>query len=348
MLKSKSIFESILDQDLPIRILTTLHKKNIIPNALLFTGINGIGKKKCSIAFAMLCNCLNEKHLNGKNNNYDNKIAPCGKCISCNKVLSGNHPDIILLEPSGSSIKIDQIRNLCHILSMKPFEAKLRVVIIPDAQAMSNEAGNALLKNLEEPPEKTVFVLTATHESDLLPTIVSRCHNIRFSPVKKSNISYILINQYDIDKNDARLFADISSGSVGKAVLMSIERKKFDWIKHKRWILKIMFENILGTPSAPIIMAFAETLSKNREIVQDSLEMIISAFKNFIMYQYRSENIIDNDIKHNIENISEKISVESIIKKIRAVQSAQKNISSNANVNLRLTLETLFLKLSSI
>ena len=91
---------------------------------------------------------------------------PCGCCKSCRKIQTGNHPDIIQVKPFGPLIRIGQIRDLCRILAMKPYEARYRVVIISHAQAMNPAAGNALLKVLEEPPDRTILILTAMQATD--------------------------------------------------------------------------------------------------------------------------------------------------------------------------------------
>ncbi|MCP4630816.1 MAG: hypothetical protein GY850_46010, partial [bacterium] len=179
-------FESIIDQDRPIRILTTFLQKGTIPHALLFTGIEGVGKERAAIAMAMACNCADndaasdsERHgtsVSGHSNTIRPIITdPCGICKSCRIIASDNHPDIIRLKPSGPTIKIDQIRSTVQTLAMKPYEARWRLVIISDAQTMNPAAGNALLKVLEEPPGRTILILVAAHTTDLLPTIVSRC-----------------------------------------------------------------------------------------------------------------------------------------------------------------------------
>ena len=114
-------FESIIDQKRPIRILTTCLRDGNIPHALLFTGISGIGKRTTARLFSKACNCealasgVSRKRLDG---------IPCCRCRSCRKIKSGNHPDIIHIKPSGNIIKIAQIRNLCHTLSMKPYDVK--------------------------------------------------------------------------------------------------------------------------------------------------------------------------------------------------------------------------------
>jgi DNA polymerase-3 subunit delta' len=130
-------FKLIINQEHPKRILTACLKTRHIPNAFLFTGKRGVGKRITAITFAMACNCIGKEL---------DTTEPCGSCTSCLKIKSGNHPDIIAISPFGSNIKIAQIRSLCHILAMKPYEARLRVVIISDAQTMNPSAGNALLK----------------------------------------------------------------------------------------------------------------------------------------------------------------------------------------------------------
>ena len=168
-------FDSIIDQERPIRILLSLLFHGTIPHALLFTGIEGVGKKTAAVALAMACNCRRPV-----------AVEPCGECAACRKIAAGAHPDILRVSPAGAMIKIDQIRELCQVLTMKPYEARVRVVIIADAHTLNPAAGNALLKMLEEPPARTVLILTAPQTGDLLPTIVSRCQHIRFKPIART------------------------------------------------------------------------------------------------------------------------------------------------------------------
>lgn len=120
-------FESITDQIRPARILNTFIRKGAIPHALLFTGVEGVGKQAAAKAFAMACNCLEndpgksfvtsgKRALSGKT-----EYRPCGICGSCRKILSNSHPDIIEIKPSGSFIKISQVRELCETLAFKPY-----------------------------------------------------------------------------------------------------------------------------------------------------------------------------------------------------------------------------------
>ena len=334
-----SWFESIIDQEQPIRLLKNILLNRTIPNALLFTGTDGIGKRTAALVFAMACNCGVEEGLSAAD--------PCGRCRSCRKIQSGNHPDIILVEPSGPFIKIKQIRDICDTLSLKPYEAKLRIVIISNAQAMNPQAANALLKVLEEPPERTVLILTALQTSDLLPTIVSRCQHIRFSPIHREKLKTFLVEKHGVNAEDAAIFSAMANGSMTKALSMIKKNSQANWICLRDWLLNIIGLEKTGSLSLEpiiILLSFAERLSKNKEIIQDSLEIIKTYLRDLIIYKYSPEKIINKDLIRKIQYASQKIAVKSLLSKIEAIQTAQKDI--RANTNLRLTLEVMMLRLA--
>lgn len=332
-------FGSIIDQKQPIQILTTLIKKGTIPHALLFTGIEGVGKLAAAMTFAMACNCTTQ--INNQKNSQDIS-GPCDQCRSCKKIKSDNHPDIIHIKPSGHFIKIAQIRSLCQILAMKPYEARYRVVIISDSQAMNPQACNALLKALEEPPDHTILILMAMQRSDLLQTIVSRCQHIRFSPIPPKIIKEHLVQEKGVDPDEAMIIAAMANGSLAKAVSMSQTK----WINRRDWLIKaIGLDQPESLSSKPIglILAFAERLSKNKGTLLDSLEIIKTWVRDLVLYKYHPEKIINKDLTDTIRDASQKINVKNLFLQIEAIQSAQKNIQSNAN--LRLTLDVMAMRL---
>ena len=348
-------FESILGQEQPIRLLTTLLQNGTIPHALLFIGIEGVGKQTAAMALAMACNCVatEQEHLSeGMKTQSDSytasdqitTISPCGCCKSCRKIESGNHPDIILLKPSGPFIRIGQIRDLCGTLAMKPYEARLRVVIISDAQAMNPSAGNALLKVLEEPPDRTILILTALQTSDLLPTILSRCQHIRFNPVSRKNLESLLIQRHRANPDEAKIIAIMANGSVSKAVSMINSINRANWINRRIWLINEV--ESLPVSSIGSRMAFAEKLSKSKEVLAESLEVIKFWIRDLVVCKYHPEKIINRDLKDRIRRASKKMKTASLISKIDDIQSAQKNIQ--ANTNLRLTLEILIMRLAKV
>jgi DNA polymerase-3 subunit delta' len=347
-------FESILGQEKPIRLLTTLLRNETIPHALLFLGIEGVGKKTTAMATAMASNCtghgdenLPKEKKNRANRSTIQEITTsgiCGCCKSCSKIKSGNHPDIILVEPTGNFIRINQIRNLCNTLTMKPYEARLRVVIISDAQAMNPAAGNALLKMLEEPPDQTVLILTAVHASDLLPTIVSRCQHIRFSPIPHNHIEALLVEKQGASHDDAKIVATMANGSISKALSMMRHMSKINWIKRRAWLLNSV--ESLSLMSIPLRLAFAENLSKNKAALADSLEVMKSWFRDLVICKFHPAQIMNKDLRKKIQQNSKKVPVASLLSKIDDIQLAQKNIQ--ANTNLRLTLEVLIMRLAKV
>ena len=342
-----SKFALIIDQKKPVQLLTSLLRHDTIPNALLFTGVEGIGKYTTAMMFAMACNCLSkDPWIFFQSANQATKGLIC-YCKACVKIRSGNHPDIIHIKPSGAYIKVGQIRSLQDVLAMKPYEARMRVVIISDAQAMNPSAGNALLKVLEEPPDQTILIMTAIQSSDLLPTIISRCQHIRFSPISHKSLEDILVDKKGLDYDDAKIIATLASGSLSKALSMVESKNLIKWVNRRSWLINILSLDIAGQISTkPVVslLAFAAELSKNKEILQDALEMIKSWLRDVVVYKSCPEKIINRDLVDNIQNVAQKLTVEQIIEKIEAVRTAQKGIRASAN--LRLTLEAMVMQLA--
>lgn len=330
-------FKSLIDQEKPLGQLGAALDKGTISHALLFAGIDGVGKNSAALMFAMACNCDAATGKRGPTAPADHGDAdvPCGKCRSCRKILSGTHPDIIFIKPSGPFIKIKQIRDLCRRLIVKPFEADRRMVIISDAGAMNPEAGNALLKVLEEPPDRTTIILISATAFDLLPTIVSRCQHVRFNPIGLECMNAYLTTEYGIDFREAAIVSQMANGSLTRALSMM----QTNWIERRDWLI----DEITALPSRSIRMAlvFAEKLAGKKGSLSDSLEIIKTWLRDLIVCRYSRENVINQDLKDKIQQVSQKIEIQTLLANIGAVQAAQKRIDANAN--LRLTLENLMI-----
>jgi len=339
-----------LGQEKPLQLLTTFLRNGTIPHALLFTGIEGIGKRSAAMVFAMACNCLNPDPDHRFEGRKDHPAAqhrpattkPCGSCKSCRKILSGNHPDVITIMPSGPFIRIGQIRDLLYTLALKPFEAEFRLVVIKDSQAMNPAAGNAFLKVLEEPPERTILILTAGHTADLLPTIVSRCQHIRFNPISSKILEEMLIQRQGLLPDEAAIIATLSNGSFTKAIAMTTAKNQVGLINLRNWLIAEV--DALASKPIASLLAFADKLSKNKAMVPESLEIIKSYLRDLVICKYYPEKIINQDLSTKIQSTSQKITVTSLLSKIKEIQTAQQNIQANAN--LRLTLETLVMRLA--
>ncbi len=347
MPESFNMLNSITDQERPIARLMAMLIKNTAPHAMLFSGIEGIGKNTIATSLAMAFNCRN-KTIDKKSlqpASYDFNNVACRKCASCKKILSGNHPDFIQINPSGKIIKISQIRDLCSTLLIKPYEAEKRVVIINKAETMNQEAGNALLKVLEEPPENTVFVVISKQPSDLLPTILSRCQNIGFYPVSSENIAIYLKQNYNSAPDKAEIIASMANGSLKKAIqLAGNDKKQKQWFKNRLWLIDEF--NSLRTLSMNSRLLFAEKLVEKKEVVSDLLEILLTYIRDLIVYKFDSGKIINRDLTKKISDISKMFSVKSLLSITDRIQAAQKDI--HANASLRLTLELLVIKISRV
>jgi DNA polymerase III delta' subunit len=175
-----------------------------VPHALVFTGPKGVGKLSTSLVFAAALFC------------------PAGEpdgCDSCHKVARGVHPDLHVVEAEGNIILLGQINELEKELSMKPAEAGRRVAVIDEAHLMNQEASNAFLKTLEEPPPETYIVLVTESKESMLPTVISRCHEVRFSALGKGEIEHFLVNREGLDAAEAARLARLSGGIFGRALL---------------------------------------------------------------------------------------------------------------------------------
>jgi DNA polymerase-3 subunit delta' len=320
--------ESIIGQRRAIGLLTRMIEKDHVAHALLFTGIDGVGKQTAAKAMAMAMNCLTSKG-----------ALACRGCSSCRKTLSGNHPDLIIVNPSGVFIKIDQIRSLKKRLMFAPILGGRRIVIVNDAHTMNVEASNAMLKTLEEPPDNTHVVLTAQQTSDLLPTIVSRCQHIAFEPLSPESIAKLIRKRQDVDEATARAMAVLAKGSLGKALSADVEQ----WMAWK----KDLIESIIDLPNAPVhtLFGFAEGLARDKDRLHDALEVITVWFRDLMVSKLHPEKILNQDRVEEIRRTAGGYTVDDLLEKIMTVSSIQRAISGNAN--RRLALEVMMMKLAS-
>jgi DNA polymerase-3 subunit delta' len=144
-------WDSFLGNAHILDVLQRAVKKNRLPHAMIFSGPPSVGKRTLGNLLAQRLDCLN-----------DAIDGACGVCGSCRKIISGAHPDVREIQPDGANIKIDQIRNLVNEIAYQPFEARYRVAILDSADKMNKEAGNCLLRTLEEPVSRTILILVTT------------------------------------------------------------------------------------------------------------------------------------------------------------------------------------------
>ena len=207
-------FRGIIGHRRQIGLLGRAIANGALPPSLIFSGPDGVGKRMVALAAAQALNCLNPVEL-PETGGRD----ACGACASCGKIARRIHPDVIGVEPGDTgSIKIEPIRQVVGQIGYRPFEGRFRVVVIDQADAMGDDAQNALLKTLEEPPPRNVVILVTDQPDRLLDTIRSRCCQVRFAPLRAQDVARALVEQHGYGEGDAHAAAALSSGSFRRAL----------------------------------------------------------------------------------------------------------------------------------
>lgn len=257
------MFENIIGNNNIKNELIHTVELNKISHSYLFLGTAGIGKKEIAKEFAKMILCLNEKKY-------------CNHCKSCIEFDSNNNPDFQMVEPDGNSIKIEQIRQMQRKIIEAPIISQNKVYIINDADLMTIEAQNCLLKTLEEPPEFVTIILIGSNENNFLSTIKSRCTIIKFQDIENSQIKDYLKSKYDIKVSDNLL--EIFGGSIGKA----------EKLKDKQELYNSIIEIIENIENLDIIDLFkrADVIYKSQEEKNSILDAI-----NTILFKMGKENI---------------------------------------------------------
>jgi DNA polymerase-3 subunit delta' len=210
------VFSAIVGHRRLLQLLSRAVARETLPPALLLAGPAGVGKRRAAMSLARAINCLNPVA------GGDFERDACGACAACRRIERGVHPDVIVLAPGDTgSIKIDPVRDVVDSAGFRPFEARRRVVIVDEADALVEAAQNALLKTLEEPPSASVFLLVSSMPDALLPTVRSRCPRLRFAALSPAEVASVLMRDHGYSESDARVTAADADGSVGRALAAS-------------------------------------------------------------------------------------------------------------------------------
>ena len=171
--------KDVIGQDRALRILLKTLERGRIPSSYLFAGETGIGKRMTATNLAKALNCLAARGHDHQTPSFD----CCDECDSCRKIESNTHPDFRLIVPENGQIRIEEIREIDEVLSLKAFEGRYKVIMVDDAETMNQYAANAFLKILEEPPADSLILLISSNPERLPDTIRSRCSRINFMPL---------------------------------------------------------------------------------------------------------------------------------------------------------------------
>ncbi len=238
-----------------------------ISHAYIFHGEEGMGKKSLALAFAKALQCM------------DQRGNPCNSCKSCMQTDSGNHPDILWVSHEKASIGVDDIRTQVNAdIHVMPYQSPYKIYIIDSADKMTENAQNALLKTIEEPPEYAIVLLLACNIQSLLPTILSRCVTLDLKPIDRKLIKEYLMSKHQIPDYLAEIAADFSGGNVGKAIKYAssddFETKKEDIFHILRYIDDMELHEII---------AGIKTITEDKNSINDYIDLMMLWFRDVLM-----------------------------------------------------------------
>ena len=322
-------FKQIFGQEQPKQIIKNALQKSSLAHAYLFYGQESIGKKLIAFELAKSLNCTSL--IDGE---------ACDECSSCKKIVNRTHPDFFFIEPTKKEptskkpgIRISMIRELQRKLGFHPYEGKVKVALIDDADLMNLEAANSFLKTLEEPPSATILILISSNPFKLLPTLISRCQTIQFQPLTPENIKNILkekINEEMIEENSLDFRALRSRGNVNRALRDDMEDMANIRKEMVTLLEKICFQRM------DIVFSHAKSWARQTQQWETIFNELMELLRDLAFFRSGCTelDIFNRDIASTLKPLSLKRSLKSWLEMFSSVHTTQKALSGNANAQL--------------
>ncbi len=303
-------------------------QQNKVSHAYILNGQRGSGKKMLARLFAMALQCESRKP------------EPCGECRSCVQTNSGNQPDIITVRhEKPASISVDDVRTQINgDIMIKPYSSPYKIYIVPEADLMTVQAQNAILKTIEEPPEYAVIFLLTENADSLLPTIRSRCVMLKLRNIKDRLVKKYLIEQMQVPDYQADLCAAFAQGNIGRAIMLA-RSEHFNEIKEEAvQLMKRIDEMELHE-----IVAAVKEIGKYKLEVTDYLDIMTIWYRDVLLYKATKDvgGLVFGDQLKYIRQKASKSSYEGLETIIEGIEKAKTRIK--ANVNFELLMELLLL-----
>ena len=321
-------FKDVVGHKDILKYISSAVENNRVSHAYILNGERGSGKKMLANLFAMTLLC----------ETGDNE--PCGKCHSCKQAESGNHPDIIrVTHEKPNSISVDDIRTqVNNTVDIKPYQGPYKVYIIPQADLMTPQAQNAILKTIEEPPAYAVVMLLADNPDALLPTISSRCVQLNLKPVGDQLVKDYLMNEMHVPDYQAEVDASLAQGNIGKAERIARSPEYEETLESALRMAKY-------ADSMPLyeIVETIKKLTAEKDNIDDYFDIFSLWFRDVLLFKATKEvdSLVFKQELNGIRERANKSSYEGLEKIIEAIQKARARL--NANVNFDLTMELMFL-----
>ena len=302
-----------------------------VSHAYILSGESGMGRKTLAKAFAMTLLCERSN------------TEPCMKCHSCKQILSGNHPDVIWVQhEKANSIGVDDIREQINdTIMIKPYSSSRKIYIMDEAEKMTIQAQNALLKTIEEPPSYALIILITINEEAFLPTILSRCIQLKLKPLKDHIVSEYLIETMQIPENKAEIYAAFARGNLGKAIHLASSEEFQLLYKEALNLLKNVKEMDIA-----MLLDYIKKIQEDKLDLDECLDFMQLWYRDILMFKVtRDMNLlIFKDEYFTVSSLCQKSSYEGLETILTAIEKAKIRLRANVNTDLALELMLLTMK----
>lgn len=326
-------FHDIIGQESMKEYFQNAYRENKVSHAYIIHGERSAGKEFIAHIFASLLQCENPAAKDGT-------VESCGVCHSCLQTESNNHPDIIrITHEKPNTVGVEDIRTQINsTVAVKPYSGPRKIYIMNEAEKMTPQAQNALLKTLEEPPSYTVILLLTTNVQALLPTILSRCVVLNMKPVPDEMVRNYLMREMKIPDYKAEICVAFARGNIGKAKNLA-SSEEFDNIKEEAITLLKYIDDM----DISEIVAAIKKINEYKLDTGDYLDIISIWYRDVLLFKATNDinHLIFKEEIQYIKRKAGKSDYEGLETIIDAIEKAKSRL--NANVNFDLTMELLLL-----
>lgn len=323
-------FDNVIGHEQIIEHMKTAIQRERVSHAYILNGENGSGKKMLADIFAATLQC--EEH----------GVNPCGHCKSCLQADTSNHPDIIKVTHEKASISVEDIRVQVNAdIAIKPYSSRYKIYIIDEADKMTEQAQNALLKTIEEPPAYAIIMLLVTNKNKLLSTILSRCVTLNLKPVSTELIIEYLMREYQVPDYNANISARFSQGNLGKAIRYSTS-EEFNESKDKVLHLLKYVENM----QVYELLEGIKQLGEHKLDIYDYIDIMMLWYRDILLYKVTNNpnQLLFRTEYPYIKKQAERVGYDGIENIIRAMDKAKERLRANVNFDIAMELMLLVIK----
>ena len=324
-------FEDILGHEQIKEYFKNALERHQVSHAYILTGEAGMGRKTLANAFAMALQC------------EEGKPEPCGKCHSCRQFLSGNHPDVIYVRHEKvGSIGVDDVREqIINDVTIKPYSSPYKIYIVDQAELLTVQAQNALLKTIEEPPEYAVIFFLTTNADSFLPTILSRCTVLKLKPLYDQVIKQYLKDHEKVSDHQADVCTAFARGNLGKAIALASSE---EFARMQEIVLHLL-KHVRDMQVHEMLASMKEMKEANLNI-KDCIDFMELWFRDILMFKATKDTslfIFKDEYKY-IREIADHSSFDGIEKILQALDKVKVRLDANVNFELAMELMLFVMK----